>query len=73
MDLMALPCNSHCTSNLRMAGLDSDAVQLLVQSIITRQPEDVLTLSGENISLSCEANRYTPPNLLLLLLRMHQR
>ena len=43
------------------AGFDSDEIQLLVQPIITRQPEDVLALNGESISLSCEADSYPPP------------
>ena len=47
---------------VNVAGLDSDEIQLLVQPIITRQPEDVLTLNGENVSLSCEADSYPPPN-----------
>ena len=46
---------------VNIAGLDSDEVQLLVQPIITRQPEDVLTLNGESISLSCGADSYPPP------------
>ena len=46
---------------VNVAGLDSDEVQLLVQPIITRQPENVLTLNGENISLSCEADSFPPP------------
>ena len=46
---------------VNVAGLDSDEVQLLVQPTITRQPEDVLTLNGENIFLKCEANSFPPP------------
>ena len=46
---------------VNVAGLDSDEVQLLVQPIITRQPESVLTLIGGSIHLSCEADSYPPP------------
>ena len=46
---------------INVAGLDSDEVELLVQPIITRQPENVLTSNGKVISLSCEADGYPPP------------
>ena len=37
------------------------SVQGSVQPTITRQPESVLTLQGDNISLSCEADSFPAP------------
>ena len=46
---------------VNVAGFDSDEVELLVQPVITRQPESVLTFVGDNTSLSCEADSFPPP------------
>ena len=46
---------------VNVAGMDSDEVELLVQPIITTQPERVFTSNGGNISLSCEADSFPPP------------
>ena len=46
---------------VNVAGFNSDEVLLLVQPTITRQPENVLTFMGENISLSCQADSFPPP------------
>ena len=52
---------------VNVAGLDSDEVELLVQPIITRQPENVLTSNGRIIFLSCEADSFPPPTYFWFL------